>query len=126
MNRFRCAASAFLLLLARPVAAGAEDGHELWLRYRLVADTARRSEYGRAVHSVALDGASPTLAAARDELLRGARGLLGRDLPRVADARITDGTIVAGTPASSRAIASLRLGEALRPLGDEGVLLRST
>jgi alpha-glucuronidase len=113
-------AGVLALLAATP--ASAEDGHELWLRYRPVADQARRAEYGqlRAV----LVGRSATLDAARAELLRGTYGMLGRTLPQVSERGIVDGTIVVGTPASSAAIASLRLDDALRPLGPEGYLVR--
>ncbi|HUK65140.1 MAG TPA: alpha-glucuronidase family glycosyl hydrolase, partial [Dongiaceae bacterium] len=43
------------------------------------------------------------------------------------EARLTrDGAVVAGTPASSRLVASLRLGAELRRVGEEGYLLRAT
>ncbi|HMI57669.1 MAG TPA: hypothetical protein VK511_06460, partial [Gemmatimonadaceae bacterium] len=45
-----------------------EDGHELWMRYRLVSDPVRLAEYRTAIRSIVSDGASPTLDAARAEL----------------------------------------------------------
>lgn len=64
--------------------ARAEDGYRLWLRYDPVADEALRAAYTQAVGRVVLatpTGAeSPTIAAARAELVAGLRGLLGRDV----------------------------------------------
>jgi len=85
------------LLLPLAAAARAEDGYELWLRYRLVANNSRLREYRGAVTQLVVEGHSPTLAAVRDELTRGLGGLLGRSIPAVP-----------------------------RPVGDEGYLLRAT
>lgn len=115
--------TALLCLAAAP--ARAEDGHELWLRYRLVPDSARLAEYRALVRVVSLSGTSPTAAAARAELLRGGRELLGRPLIAAFETEIADGTVVAGTPASSQRIASLHLDTDLRSLGDEGYLIRA-
>ncbi len=64
--------------------ARAEDGYRLWLRYDPVADETLRSAYTQAVGRVVLatpDGTeSPTIAAARAELVAGLRGLLGREV----------------------------------------------
>jgi alpha-glucuronidase len=64
--------------------ARAEDGYELWLRYRPLADGARRDEYRRALSGLAMEAPTPTLRAARDELRRGLSGLLERELPAAA------------------------------------------
>ena len=66
---------------------------------------------------------SPTLRAARDEVARGLRGMLGADVPLV-DAVSRDGALVAGTPAGSPTIAALDLGADLGKVGDEGFLIR--
>src|SRR4051794_39337352 len=58
-----------------------EDGYDLWLRYRRVADPARLSEYEAAVKALVLLQHSPTFAAAGAELQRGFTGLLGAPVP---------------------------------------------
>jgi alpha-glucuronidase len=102
----------------------AEDGYQLWLRYRPVSDAVRLREYRAAASYLVMPVDSPTLRAARDELTAGLSGLLGA---RVAVARSVtrQGAVVAGTPASSRLVASLPLRDQLRRVGDEGFLLRS-
>jgi alpha-glucuronidase len=94
-----------LLALAALTAAGparAEDGYELWLRYRLVAKPALLQTYRAALSRLVLPGDSPTL-----------------------DAR-AGGALVAGTRTSCPEIAALGLDADLAPLGREGFLLRST
>lgn len=70
-----------LCLLLTVLSACAEDGYRLWLRYERVADAALREAYREALKRVVLatpEGAeTPTMGAARDELVLGLRGLLG-------------------------------------------------
>ena len=59
-----------------------EDGYDLWLRYPLIDDADRLAEYRAAIMQVFFPATTPTLITARDELLRGLRGLLGIDSAR--------------------------------------------
>jgi alpha-glucuronidase len=98
-------------LAVAPVAR-AEDGHDLWLRYRPVEAAA-----GYAVAAVAPVADTPTLNVARAELERGLTGLVG------APSAQAGAVILIGTPASSPAIARLDLP--LKAAGDEGYLIRT-
>src|SRR5215831_13818447 len=81
----------------------AEDGYDLWLRYRPLA--AERAEACRVFATALVAGtATPTQAATRAELERGLAGLLGT-APALADRVARDGAILVGTPASSPLIA---------------------
>jgi alpha-glucuronidase len=75
------AAALGLFMALTACIARAEDGYRLWLRYDRVDDDALRAAYAAAARTVVLEtpvGAdSPALAAARDELSSGLRGLLG-------------------------------------------------
>jgi len=102
-------------------AAGAEDGHDLWLRYRPV-EAATRAPYAAAAAAIAPVAQTPTLSIARTELERGLSGLLGT-APAVAEAGSRDGVVLIGTPESSPAIARLALP--LKAAGDEGYLIRT-
>ncbi len=107
------------LLLGGSPPAPAEDGYELWLRYRPV-----EAPWLQRYRSVARELLPPTAAApqAQAELLRALSGLLGSAPPMVGHAT-RDGAIVFGTPQSSAAIAGLHLD--LQGLGAEGYLLQS-
>ena len=71
--------TAFCLLLAALLAtpAAAEDGYDLWLRYRPIEAPAL-ARYRSQASAIVISGDTPTLRAARDELQRGLGGLLGR------------------------------------------------
>ncbi len=114
-----------LLLLAAAGGAGAEDGYELWLRYRPVSEPAMLRSYSTSITGLAVEGNSPTLRAAREELARGLRGLLGTEVPLVT-AVARDGVLVAGTPARSSLVAGAGLGADLGRIGEEGFVIRST
>ncbi|MGE5800711.1 MAG: alpha-glucuronidase family glycosyl hydrolase, partial [Gemmatimonadota bacterium] len=101
-----------------------DDGYDLWLRYPLVADTARLAEYRAAITELVITSDVPTLQVAREELARGLSGLLGRPTP-VTHAPTRDGALVVGTPANSPVIASLALAATLRAAGPEGFVLRA-
>src|SRR3569833_1887122 len=110
--------TAFLVLLAVP-AARAEDGYDLWLRYRPM-EAAALAQHRPLAAAIVSEGASPTLDAARAELTRGLSGLLDKT---VAAGAVTDGDVVIGTPTSSPLVAGLKL--TLTPLGPEGYLIRN-
>jgi alpha-glucuronidase len=109
------------MLFGLSAAAHAEDGYDLWLRYKPVGPE-WISRYAPHARSIVLQGQSPTLAAARDELGRGLSGLLGYSLPL--ESSIGNGAILLGTPASSPMIRNLHLP--LKSVGAEGYLIRST
>lgn len=76
-----------LALLASSARLSADDGYRLWLRYDRIDDEALRQDYASALATITLVSgtgvATPTLAAARDELRAGIAGLLGSS-PEVA------------------------------------------
>jgi alpha-glucuronidase len=105
---------------ALPASVRAEDGYDLWLRYRPIEAPMKQSYLSRA-RSIAAVPNSPTLSAARAELQRGLEGMLGAPVRVTRD--LGDGAILVGTPASSPVIT--RLGLRLKGLGREGFLIRS-
>jgi alpha-glucuronidase len=118
--RFACGLVLVALLIIAP-RARAEDGYDLWLRYRPLASEWR--EHYRQRASELVPGApSPTLNAAQAELERGLRGLLGTELP-IGERPSRDGSILFGTPQSSRWVAGLKVD--LQRAGTEGYVIRS-
>jgi alpha-glucuronidase len=121
-RRWICVTAAGLFAAAAALlapGAHAEDGYDLWLRYRPI-----ESPWLQRYRSVAQEIVAPDLSTpAVSELERALDGLLAARPP--ARARISsDGAIVLGTPASSLAIAALGLN--VQQLGGEGYVLRST
>jgi len=113
--------SVALLALALLPVAQAEDGYELWLRYRPL-EAGQQLRYRPHLAQLVAPASTPTQRVAREELLRGLGGLLGQ-APAVADAPSAAGAVLVGTPASLPALEGLGLD--LEGLGDEGYLIRS-
>jgi alpha-glucuronidase len=107
-------------LAAAPVAA-AEDGYDLWLRYRPV-EQPLADRYRAALTQLVTGSASPALQVARAELQRGLQGLLGITLAAAGNVS-QDGAVVIGTPRSLPLLAALKLS--LPPPGSQGYAIRS-
>ncbi|MDJ1479471.1 alpha-glucuronidase family glycosyl hydrolase [Cytophagaceae bacterium YF14B1] len=103
----------------------AEDGYRLWLRYDKLADPAKIAAYRNAISQIVLDGQSETIQAAREELTLGLKGLLGTDVSFVNQATKV-GTLIVGTPSTSKLIASLNLKNQLSTIGNEGFIIQRT
>ncbi|MEA3179543.1 MAG: alpha-glucuronidase [Gammaproteobacteria bacterium] len=112
--------------------AHAEDGYDLWLRYRPVASDTVRAHYRQAASEIVGrparggSGGRPsqlaTLDIAQAELSRGLTGLLGAPEP-IKTQPTQNGSVILGTPQSSPLVAGL--GLPLDRLGPEGYLIRS-
>lgn len=111
--------AAALLVALAPAWAAAEDGYDLWLRYRPLAAEARAPLRARAQAIVQAAPVSPVLQVAVAELQRGVAGMAGRAPAR--SPRVVPGALMLVLP--SHAPAGLKLPWA--ELGREGWLLRS-
>ena len=119
-RRVILAVGALLLVAVHPLAR-AEDGYELWLRYRPLAAEPRERLAALATAIVVPPEPSATLRAAAAELSAGASGLAAKSVP--VTQTLGSASIVIGTPQSSPLIARLELP--LAPLGGEGFVIRS-
>ncbi len=97
-----------------------EDGYELWLRYRLIADEALRGTYQSQIRSLVASGSSPSLEAAVHELRRGLRGLLGVDVPMSQDASAEGALLVGITHQQAQAF---HVAQSLETVGRQGFAL---
>lgn len=114
-------AALFLTLGTMPGIARAEDGYDLWLRYRpLPADTQARDRAQATSLVFDANRNDPSIRKAAEELDRALSGMLGTATP-TGDLR--PGAILLGTGTEPRIQAlNLPLGK----LGTEGYLIRST
>jgi alpha-glucuronidase len=109
------------LLLISYLFIRAENGYDLWLRYRLIDDNKVLTDYLNQVSSININANSPTILAAKEELLNGIYGLTGKR-PAETNA-VKNGCIIAGTPSSSQYILQPGTRELLSEAGKEGFLL---
>ncbi|HEX2586181.1 MAG TPA: alpha-glucuronidase family glycosyl hydrolase [Steroidobacteraceae bacterium] len=130
INSARSGKSFFLCgvsVLVMTHTAYAEDGYDLWLRYRPV-DSQWLQSYRQATTKIVLPVSSATLQAAKDELYRGLTGLLNAEPQFESSSEVaTDGLLVVGTPKSLAGVKGLDLSRniQLNKLGNEGYAIRS-
>ena len=96
----------------------ADDGYQLWLKYREIENKELLMQYRGAVSSFIVTGESETCAAARDELNKGLRGLLGKEIPTVTS--IKENSQVVGTSRSSDLVRRLFHAAFVEALGRDG------
>ena len=109
---------AILAAISLTPSARAEDGYDLWLRYRPLDPAVQRRDRAQ-VKAILVQGTDARLQAAAAELERATNGLLGIAPRHTAES----GTILLGTPATSPLVRDLRLD--LTSLGKEGYVVRS-
>ena len=102
----------------------AKDGYQLWLRYNVIDNKVQLDQYLKFISGLKFDGSAPTLNTAKEELLNGLQGLLGKKI--IIQKEIINNSIVAGTPASSNIIASLSLKQQLQEASKEGFIIIKT
>lgn len=109
------------LFFISSVIAKAEDGYRLWLRYDLVSNTPLLTAYRNNISTIHFPANSPSLIAAKDELLMGLEGLLGKKIQL--QNTLSTNQLVIGTAKSSPVIAGLSLSQQLAKAGDEGFVI---
>lgn len=100
----------------------AEDGYRLWLRYDKINNSSTLSNYQQNISGVMINSASLILKTAKEELLNGLQGLLGKELYN--ENKIDNGIIIAGTPQTSEQVKSF-FSKEISELGNEGFIVRT-
>ncbi len=70
----------FISLACAAVAFSADDGYDLWLKYKKIDDPATLDRYQKLLQSIVVSGRSSTMDVVRRELKVGLSGLLGKDV----------------------------------------------
>jgi len=110
-----------ILLWFSSLAGSAENGYELWLRYKLIDDHKLLTTYRNQISSININGNSLTILSAKEELLSGLQGLTGKKISEKNTPE--NGCVVVGTPSSSQYISRLDMRDLLKKAGNEGYVL---
>lgn len=102
----------------------ADDGYRLWLRYDTIQNEELRESYLHQIRQLHYTGTSSIFEKAKEEIQRGLSGLLSQNVS-FSDHPVSGATLIAGTPESSPYIQLLERQGELRPLGEEGYLIRT-
>jgi alpha-glucuronidase len=100
----------------------AEDGYDLWMRYKPV-DSKLQAVYKQYITGLQVSGSSATINVVKEELTTGLNGLLTIKIPFV-NTITKNGTIIIGV-ASSPAIARLGLDKKISQVRQEGFVIVS-
>ncbi len=100
----------------------AEDGYRLWLRYDKIDNSKLLQEYRNAISSIQFTRTSPTLNAAKEELLNDLQGLLDKKI-QLQD-KIDNGIVLIGAAADS-IIHSLISNDTFNKIGKEGFVIKT-
>lgn len=113
----------FILLLSFGNAS-AEDGYQLWLRYKPVQNKTRLLSYQSIIRQVICYGNSATIVKAREELMKGLDGMLGINAKFSKAETNISGTLIIGTAATATGLIKSSDTE-LATAGPEGFLILS-
>ncbi|SHL36067.1 alpha-glucuronidase [Chitinophaga jiangningensis] len=113
-----------LLLLLPSLFAFSENGYDLWLRYKKVANNSLLQAYRQQLNSILASGNSPTMDIVRKELQTGLNGLLATTVAQ----RTTPqpGTLIAGTPQNEPLLRNAAITGQLKKAGNEGFIITTT
>ena len=110
-----------IFMLSFAHAAFADDGYRLWLRYDKIQDKNTAALYTKQLQQLLFPGSSATIEKVKAELTEAFTGLLGK--PPVGTKQVTaNGTLIIGTPATAKIIATLQPTE-LNQINDEGFVI---
>lgn len=112
----------FLLFFSNHLLA--EDGYRLWLRYDLINNKPLLNKYRAGITGIIMGGNSSTMTIAKEELMNGLHGLLGKKI--ISQSKISDGNIITGTTKEFNIIGSLSLETQLEKTGKEGFIILTT
>lgn len=98
----------------------AEDGYRLWLRYEKINNVQTLQRYNRIINSIQVLGNSPSVQAARYELLTGLSGLLGKKINEVK----SNESVLVATADNSTPIKNGIPSADLKKIGEEGFIIK--
>lgn len=101
-----------------------DDGYRLWLKYDKISNQKILKSYLSQISGFLIEGNTPTVNAAKEELQNGLSGLLGKKIKEAKE--INNGIIIAGVLHKSNYLKKLKLPDEISNISDEGYLIQST
>jgi alpha-glucuronidase len=102
----------------------AEDGYELWLRYIKVDNPTLLTEYRKSITSVFVEGNSPIVNSAKEEVIKGLSGLLDTRINEVKSIQ-GDGCVVITLTPDKPMIAALGIQDLKKTCGEDGYIIKA-
>lgn len=113
-----------VILIILPSFVHAEDGYDLWLRYKKVANNSLLEQYKKQITSPTVFGSSQTITIIKNELAQAFSGLIGISY-RISSSVNKSTTFIAGTAVTSNIISSIVTQNELSRIGNEGFIIKT-
>ena len=102
----------------------ADDGYNLWMKYKKIDDVTKLNEYQHTITNIIIPGNSSTVKIIKEEIQKDLNGLLEQDIP-FTDSVTQHGSVIIGTPHSSSLIKKGNYSGELNLSGRDGFLIQS-
>ncbi len=112
------------ILIVSTIALIAEDGYDLWLRYKKISNTVLLNQYKKQVTLPAVIGSSATTATIKNELSKAFLGFTGTNYT-ISSSVNNSTAFIAGSISSLAIISAVVTKEELSQIGNEGFIIKS-
>jgi alpha-glucuronidase len=113
-----------VILILLPALLKAEDGYDLWLRYKKIANNSLLDQYKKQITSPVVLGSSQTITIIKTELTQAFSGLTGA-FYKILSSSDKSSTFIAGTVSTSTIISSIVTKDELKLIGNEGFIIKT-
>lgn len=114
----------FVLFFSNSYKIKAEDGYDLWLRYKKIENPDLLKNYQSQLKNVVIKSETATFKAIKNELKTALPGMLVSDVS-YSDFKENGGNLIVALPTDSKFISENINGSELESLGNEGFLIKS-
>jgi len=113
-----------IIFILLPALLKAEDGYDLWLRYKKISNNSLLEQYKKQITSPVVLGASPTIAIIKTELAQAFSGLTGASY-KILSSSDKSSSFIACTVSTTTIISSIVTKEELKLIGEEGFIIKT-
>jgi alpha-glucuronidase len=113
-----------IIFILLPALLKAEDGYDLWLRYKKVSNNSLLDQYKKQITSPVVLGSSQTTTIIKTELSKAFSGLTGLPYTILSSSEKTS-AFIAGTVTTSSIISSIVTKDELNIIGSEGFVIKT-
>jgi len=113
-----------IIFILLPALLKAEDGYDLWLRYKKISSNSLLDQYKKQIASPVVLGSSQTISIIKTELYNAFSGLTGISY-KILSSSDKSSSFIAGTGSASTVISSIVTKDELNIIGNEGFVIKT-
>src|SRR6188508_2196849 len=113
-----------IIFILLPALLKAEDGYDLWLRYKKISNYSLLDQYKKQITSPVVFGSSQTIAIIKTELTQAFSGLTGFPY-NILSSPGKSSIFIAGAVTTSPILSSIVTKDELSRIGNEGFIIKT-